>query len=88
MLLVAIDLFRSLAVQGPEKITWKKHLASSAHRSDSMHRSAPWEALPEVWERLPLSCMTSTTGPLGGDAGDSGAPTIQRVNVNDRLKVA
>jgi hypothetical protein len=27
--------------------------------------------LLEVWERLPLSCRTSTTGPVGGSVGES-----------------
>jgi hypothetical protein len=37
---------------------------------------APWEALPEVWELLPLSCRTVAVGPLGGGAGDPEAPNI------------
>jgi hypothetical protein len=54
LLLVVVDLLGSLAVHGPQKIPQKKCLAHSAHRSDSMHRSGPWEALLEVRERLPL----------------------------------
>jgi hypothetical protein len=64
--LVAVVFSESLVALGPKKTLWKKHPARSMRRSSSTHRSAPWEALPEVWERLPLSCRTSTVGPLGG----------------------
>jgi hypothetical protein len=75
-------------------------------------RVAPWEALLEVWERLPLSCLLGVQstksighhtvgtpwrsgsthhqqknvdgGPLGGGAGDLGAPTINVKNIDGR----
>jgi hypothetical protein len=62
-------LSRSLAAQGPEKnLLLKKY---PAHRG-------PLEALLEIEERLPLSCGTSTVGPLRSGAGaeDPRAPTI------------
>jgi hypothetical protein len=49
-------LSRSLASQRPQKISLKKCPA---------HRVAPWKALSEVWEWLPLSCRMLTVGPLG-----------------------
>jgi hypothetical protein len=41
----------------------------------------PWEALLEVWERLSLSCRTSTAGHLGGGVRDPRAPTINVKNI-------
>jgi hypothetical protein len=48
----AIDLSESSAVQGLEKILWKKCLA---HNGSMHHSGPPWEALLGIWERLPLS---------------------------------
>jgi hypothetical protein len=37
---------------------------------------APWEAVSEPRERPPSIQEMSTVGPLGGDTGDLGVPTI------------
>jgi hypothetical protein len=39
----------------------------------------------EIREHPPSMQKTSTMNPLGGDAGDSGAPTISAKNVNGDL---
>jgi hypothetical protein len=41
-----------------------------------------WVAVPKIWKRLPLMQETSMAGPLGGGAGDLGAPTINTRNVD------
>jgi hypothetical protein len=56
-------LSRSLAAQGPRKISLKNVLLIVT----------PWEALLEVWKRLPLSCRTSTVGPPGRRCQGSGS---------------
>jgi hypothetical protein len=35
-----------------------------------------------MWEHPPSNTKTSIVGPIGGGAGDLGAPTIQRENVH------
>jgi hypothetical protein len=67
-------LFRSLVAQGLEQIFTEKGLT----------HSGPREALPEVWEQLPLSYRMSTAGPLGGGARDPGIPTINVKNDDGR----
>jgi hypothetical protein len=53
-----------------------QRLGSTHHQHKKHQQWAPWEAMPEIQEH-PLSTQeTSTVGPLGGDARDLGAPTI------------
>jgi hypothetical protein len=44
----------------------------------------PWEAVSEVWEHPPSMQKTLMAGPLVGDVGGSGAPTINAKNVDNR----
>jgi hypothetical protein len=43
----------------------------------------PWEVVSKVQERPPSTQKTLTAGPLGGDAGGSGALTINGKNIID-----
>jgi hypothetical protein len=43
----------------------------------------PWETVTEIQEHPPLMQETTTVGPLGGDARDSGAPTINARNIDN-----
>jgi hypothetical protein len=57
--------------------------SSSAHHQRKKHRR--WslgEAMLEIWERPPSMQETSMVGPLGGDVGDAGAPTINTRNID------
>jgi hypothetical protein len=58
----------------PRRQCWR---SGSAHHLCRSHRwRPPWEAVPEIWERPPPMSKTLMAGPLGGDVGDPGAPTI------------
>jgi hypothetical protein len=57
---------------------------SAHHQQKKRQRRAPWEAvLSEIQERPPSIQKMSKSGPLEGDAGDPGAPTINAKNVDD-----
>jgi hypothetical protein len=51
-------------------------LGSAHHQRKKRQWWGPWEAMPKIQECPPSMQETSTVGPLGGDAGDLGAPTI------------
>jgi hypothetical protein len=65
MMLVAIVLSRSLVVQGPEQVCEKNVSLVSYTVVIALTIEAPWEALSEIWRRLPLRQNTSMAGPLG-----------------------
>jgi hypothetical protein len=66
-------ILRVLSSASTQKNLWKKHPARSMHHNGSMH---PWEALPEVWKRLPLSAGCQRRAPWEAVLENSGAPTI------------
>jgi hypothetical protein len=45
---------------------------------------APWDALLEVWELLPLSYRMSMAGPMGGNVRDLGEATINTKSIDGR----
>jgi hypothetical protein len=52
-------------------------ISKTAHHQRKKHRRrAPWEAVAEIQERPPSTQKMSMVGPLGGNVGDLGAPTI------------
>jgi hypothetical protein len=58
-------------------------ISGSAHlQRKERRRWAPSEAMLEIWERPPSMQRTSMEAPLGGDAEDQGAPTINAKNVD------
>jgi hypothetical protein len=46
------------------------------HQCNKYRWWAPLEAVPEIWECSPTTLKNVDDRPLGGDAGDLGAPTI------------
>jgi hypothetical protein len=44
--------------------------------------AAPWEVVVEIWEHQPSTQKMSMVSPMGCDAGDPGAPTINTKSID------
>jgi hypothetical protein len=56
--------------------SWCRRFGSTHHQRKKCQWWAPWEEVLEIRERPPSMQKLLTAGPMGGGAGDTGAPSI------------